>query len=117
MARQLHAAASCLGPAKAKGVLYDFGSFPGAIFDERHAGEIAGEVFVMPEDARLLAALDAYEGIAGEAEDGLYRRIEILLRLRNGERIAAWSYELVEEPPASRRIASGDWLKKVERAG
>lgn len=115
MALQLHAAATSLGSAKARGALYDFGSYPGAIFDDRHPGEIVGEVFAMPDDARLLAALDAYEGIAGEEEGGLYRRIEIALHLPDGKQVMAWSYELVETPPASRRIPSGDWLKKAER--
>ncbi|ODA67284.1 AIG2-like family protein [Methyloligella halotolerans] len=112
MAAQLHAATTWIGPATASGALYDFGSFPGAVFDPRHPGFIVGEVFVMPEDARLLAALDAYEGIAEIEEDGLYRRVEIELRLRDGEHVSAWSYELVEVPPPSRRIPHGDWLKK-----
>ena len=45
MASQLHAATTWVGPAKARGVLYDFGSFPGAVFDPTHPGLIVGEVF------------------------------------------------------------------------
>ena len=111
MASQLHAATTWIGPAKARGALYDFGSFPGAVFGDHHPGEIVGEVFAMPADARLLAALDAYEGVAEVEEEGFYRRIEIELRMRGGQKIAAWSYELVEVPPISQRIPHGDWLK------
>ncbi|MFD0988421.1 gamma-glutamylcyclotransferase family protein [Methyloligella solikamskensis] len=112
MASQLHAATTWVGPAKARGVLYDFGSFPGAVFDPKHPGLIVGEVFFMPDDARLLAALDAYEGVAEIEEDGLYRRVEIDLHLHSGEHVSACSYELVEVPPSSQRIPHGDWLKK-----
>lgn len=116
MALQLHRAATWLGPATANGALYDFGCFPGALFGEHLKGGVRGDLFIIPNNSRLLAALDAYEGIAGAAEGGLYRRVEIPVSPQNGGRLCAWSYALVEVPPASRRIPGGDWLKRPRRA-
>jgi gamma-glutamylcyclotransferase (GGCT)/AIG2-like uncharacterized protein YtfP len=67
-------------------------------------GEVHGELVEAPE-ARLLALLDHYEGVA----QGLYRRetIDVTVGLR---RVKAWAY-VMDRPESlgGKRLQSGRW--------
>ncbi|MEG6508799.1 gamma-glutamylcyclotransferase family protein [Methyloligella sp. 2.7D] len=121
VARHLHSAAEHVGEGWAQGVLYDLGSYPGAIFDEGESARIRGEVFAFSANGKLLDTLDRYEGLASEHPFGDYERLSVSVRLGSGHgtrhgtgfgtgrRIEAWAYALVF--PRGPRVASGDWLE------
>ncbi len=116
VARLLRREAEHLGRAHADGVVYDFGSYPGAIFESAAFGRVIGEVFALPADAAsLLALLDDYEGLADQHEQGQYRRVCIEVAIAGGRRLTAWSYALANEPRLARRIEGGDWLCFAKR--
>jgi gamma-glutamylcyclotransferase (GGCT)/AIG2-like uncharacterized protein YtfP len=111
MARRLQAQAKLLGRASARGILYDFGRYPGALFQPEHRDRILGHVLALRNAERLLKELDAYEGITDPASG--FRRLEIEVRLEKGGRIDAWAYGLSEPPARARRIGSGDFIAHV----
>jgi gamma-glutamylcyclotransferase (GGCT)/AIG2-like uncharacterized protein YtfP len=108
MARRLRVGAKHVGRGSAPGALYDFGDYPGALFgaDERY--RVIGDVFRLGPNPRLLADLDKYEGFTG-ADDDLFRRIAIEVRLDQGGTVEAWTYVL-RETPRARLIGAGDFI-------
>ena len=81
------------------GLLYDLGTYPGAVFDG--GGTIHGTVLLMPM-ADLLADLDVYEGVPD-----LYRRTTVPVATAGGP-ISCWAYEYVAPiGPAQRRLPAG----------
>lgn len=101
-----------LGPAYARGRLYDLGEYAGAILDAAADTEIAGEVFELPADPAVLAALDAYEGYdpAGP-KDCLFVRLQTPVRLPDGRKINSWIYAYNRQPGRAPLIADGDYRK------
>ena len=67
-------------------------------------GEVTGELYRLTNPAHTLAAPDVYEG-----EE--YTRVRITVRTENAEIYTAWIYQYNGQPPASARIASGDFSK------
>ena len=116
MARRLAASARLVGKASARGVLYDLGSYSGAMFGPEHKRDVIGEVFALPEDGRLLATLDGFEGTANEnAISASFERITIKVKLASGGTVAALTYALRAPPRKSRPIASGDFIAHLRR--
>jgi len=117
MARRLHAGARHIGSGSTPGSLYDFGSWPGAVFGPGERYRVIGSVFALGPNSRLLADLDKYEGVAPADEEerewpeaeGLFHRIAIEVALDQGGRVQAWTYALKEKPRA-RLIGSGDFI-------
>src|SRR5579863_10223346 len=59
------------------GKLFHLGNYPGAVFDSASAARVYGMVYELPQDAKVLPSLDAYEGPE-------YVRIEQWVRLTAG---------------------------------
>jgi gamma-glutamylcyclotransferase (GGCT)/AIG2-like uncharacterized protein YtfP len=100
--------AEFIGSARVRGVLHDFGDYPGLRLSEG-GGWVIGELFdVTPE---TLALLDDWEGIDPAApDDGEYRRVRLIAE-RDGAAQECWGYEAAPEKVAGRPvIASGDWI-------
>lgn len=95
-ARLLAEHARSIGPAQVPGLLYDFGSYPGA---RPGGGSIHGEIFHLENPAAILTELDRYEGPE-------YERATIAA---NG--MDCWIYWYVG-PDAGRLIPSGDWFHR-----
>jgi gamma-glutamylcyclotransferase (GGCT)/AIG2-like uncharacterized protein YtfP len=108
MARRLRVGATHVGRGSAPGALYDFGDYPGAVFDTEAKYRVIGDVFRLGPNPRLLADLDKYEGFAGE-DDDLFRRFPIEVRLDRGGAVEAWTYGL-REVPRARLIGAGDFI-------
>lgn len=89
-----HARSIC--PAQVLGLLYDFGSYPGARPGD---GFIQGEIFRLENPTAILAELDRYEGSE-------YERTVISA---NG--VDCWIYWYVGLEPG-RLIPSGDWFER-----
>jgi len=117
MARRLRAAARHIGKGSARGLLYDFGDYPGAVFGSKEKYRVIGDVFVLRAGPRLLADRDKYEGVsraddeeaAWPEAEGMFHRIAVEVSLDQGGTVEAWTYCLKESPRA-RVIGSGDFI-------
>ena len=105
--------AKLLGRASAPGILYDFGRYPGALFQPESKDRIVGHVLALRNAERLLKELDAYEGIIDPATGFYAHRARGPPRQRR--RVDAWAYGLLEPPARARRIGSGDFIAHPRR--
>lgn len=94
-------AVELLGPATTAGLIYDLGAFPALT---PGSGIVHGELFDVPDE--LIPRIDEYEGTPHH-----YTRRPITATFADGSAFEAWAYFIVTPPPASRRIASGNWLE------
>ncbi len=108
-ATRFYDGAEFVAPARARGVLYDFGEYPGLRLDAE-AGWVTGEIFEVTPEA--LAGLDEWEGIDPAASDaGEYRRVRAAVVRADGVAEECWVYEAREGACAGRLvIAAGDWI-------
>ena len=89
MAHRLRVGARHIGKGSTPGLLYDFGSWPGAFFAPEERYRVIGSVFALGPNPRLLSDLDKYEGVAPTDEErefpesaGLFHRIAIEVQSR-----------------------------------
>ena len=83
-----------VGEGSLPGTLYDFGDYPGAVFDEASSSKVFGRVYQAECHDLLLAELDRYEGydpISPEA--GEYIRRYRNVTLANGDVLECWMYD------------------------
>jgi gamma-glutamylcyclotransferase (GGCT)/AIG2-like uncharacterized protein YtfP len=116
MAHRLKVGARHIGKGSTPGLLYDFGSWPGAFFGPEEKYRVIGNVFALGPNPRLLADLDKYEGVAPTDEVrefpeavGLFHRIAIEVHLDKGGSVEAWAYGL-KQAPRARLIGTGDFI-------
>jgi gamma-glutamylcyclotransferase (GGCT)/AIG2-like uncharacterized protein YtfP len=106
------------GTGRIRGVLYDFGAYPGLQLDPPD-GWVTGEVY--PVDAAQLALLDEIEQfIPTMPARSFYFRREITATLRDDHRVTCWTYVFNPahfSPLADQRIPDGDWINHVRRKG
>jgi len=96
-----------LGEGSVRGVLYDFGEYPGAVLDDSSDQRIYGAVFV-PEGPRILDDLDRYEGYDPVCPGScLFVRRRRPVELSAGGMIECWVYEYNGRPTGARIIAGG----------
>lgn len=97
-----------IGSGRVRGVLYDFGDYPGAVLDEGAPGEIEGTVYELPEDADILRQLDAYEEFDPDApESSLFARELHLVRLESGGTQMCWVYVYNRDPAGAAVMRHG----------
>lgn len=108
-ATRFYVGAEFVAAARVRGVLHDFGEYPGLRLGAE-AGWVHGEIFEVT--AQALAGLDEWEGIDPAAPDaGEYRRVRASVRREDGGDETCWIYEIAEARCAGRPvIASGDWI-------
>ena len=106
MAHRLRVGARHIGKGSTPGLLYDFGSWPGAFFAAEERYRVIGSVFALGPNPRLLSDLDKYEGVAPTDEErefpesaGLFHRIAIEVHLDKGGSVEAWAYALEGSAP------------------
>jgi gamma-glutamylcyclotransferase (GGCT)/AIG2-like uncharacterized protein YtfP len=107
-ARRLQAQSLFVSGGSAPGTLYDFGWYPGAIFEAEARKRVVGEVFLLKSPQRLLAQLDYYEGT--EEPETPFRRVAVKVSLDRGGTVEAWSYELNAATGRRPLIGSGDFM-------
>jgi len=91
-----------------RGLLFNLGEYPGAIFDNRSNQPVYGAVFHLPEDSRLLEVLDRYEGYEpGAHTRSLFVRKRQYVDLAAGGAVECWVYEYNGSPQDAPIIASG----------
>ena len=101
-----------VGKGTIAGTLYDLGSHPGVVLDPASSRRVAGAVFRLPEDGRLLPALDEYEEYWPDSPDKsqFIRRLYPVL-LNDGRRLGCWVYEYNRSTERAPVIESGVYLR------
>jgi gamma-glutamylcyclotransferase (GGCT)/AIG2-like uncharacterized protein YtfP len=110
MARWLAAAAHHVGPARARGRLYDLGPYPGMQAARGAREWVVGDVYRVASP-RVLRVLDLYE--AGTRVRPQFVRARCVVRLRRGGARAAWVYLYRRSVSAATRIVGGDYRRHV----
>lgn len=109
-AARFYPGATFVARGRVRGLLYDFGDYPGLRLDAA-AGWVVGDILLA--NAHALAGLDEWEGIDPAAPNaGEYRRVAVdVFTLPGDAPIACWVYEVSAVRAAGRPvITSGDWL-------
>lgn len=100
-----------LVPARARGVVYDLGGYPGMVLDKR-GGIVRGELCELRHVTATLTLLDRIEGFAGFGVEGsLFRRALLRAVSRDGRELTAWAY-LWARAPQGDLVVSGDWTRR-----
>ena len=103
-----------IGEGSLRGTIYDFGNYPGAVFDESSQSRVFGRVYQAPCDDMLLAELDRYEGYDQlSPEAGEYIRRCRNVTLDNGEMVECWVYDYNWSTEGFLIIASGRWAAET----
>jgi len=103
-AQLLESQARFIGNARVVGRLYSFGKYPGAIRSDLPGEWVRGEVFLLKAPARILQALDEYEGPK-------YERVAVPVELASGKHIESWVY-FYGSKRVTGRIGSGEWTRR-----
>lgn len=102
-----------VGQGKVNAELYDLGRYPGAIRSSRGT-EVIGDVFELGDPARVLRALDKYEGIGPDEAASEFIRRRSRVRLRSGKTITAWVYWYNFQPAGKIRIKQKNYLNYLK---
>jgi len=103
---------SPVGEASVPGVLYDFGEYPGAVFNQASKRKIFGRVFRIPDDPKVLRQLDEYEGFApSDTDNSLFVRELRPVKLAGGRTLPCWVY-VYNRPPGNARQVRGGALRR-----
>jgi len=108
--REILAGFHFIGEGWLRGTLYDFGNYPGAVFDDSSQTKVFGRVYQASCDDLLLAELDRYEGydqLSPEAGEYIRRRRNVTLA--NGSVVECWTYDYNWSTAGFLTIASGRW--------
>lgn len=101
-----------IGPATARGKLYDFGEYPGAVVESSGDAVIHGEVFELPSGTEGLTVLDRYEEFEPwKPETSLFVRKKKDVKLGNGQIVKAWIYLYNRDPGDAPIIVDGTYSR------
>jgi gamma-glutamylcyclotransferase (GGCT)/AIG2-like uncharacterized protein YtfP len=101
------------GYGTVRGVLYDFGAYPGAVPTNDPERRIRGEVYLLPDPAVMLPPIDRYEGCSDEDErPHEFEREHVDVEMEDGSVRHAWIYWYRPEP-LGRELESGDYLDRM----
>jgi gamma-glutamylcyclotransferase (GGCT)/AIG2-like uncharacterized protein YtfP len=107
-----------LGDGSLLGTLYDLGTYPGLVIDSSAADPVYGTVYELPDDPRILRALDDYEGFSPEAQDSsLFVRRTRVVTLRQGTKLNCWVYIYNRSPGSAKIVANGRFAKGAAGSG
>jgi gamma-glutamylcyclotransferase (GGCT)/AIG2-like uncharacterized protein YtfP len=108
--RDILAGFQFLGEGSLAGTLYDFGSYPGAVFNDASQSMVFGLVYRAASDDLLLAELDRYEGYDQlSPAEGEYIRQRRNVTLDNGSVVECWMYDYNWSIEGFPIIADGHW--------
>ncbi|MEM9667825.1 MAG: gamma-glutamylcyclotransferase family protein [Pseudomonadota bacterium] len=110
----LDAAGAFLGSCRFAGCMYSLDGFPGVVEGEGLCHGIRYRV----DDAKVVAALDAFEDVSGDPSTSLYIRRQVPLlddrAQKTGEQ--AWIYWYNQPVDASQRVESDNWPLEAGRS-
>lgn len=97
--------------ARLKGVLYDAGEYPGAIYLPECDSHIYGSVMALQDPDKALRILDQYEGFdPEESQPNEFIREKLVVESNIGQ-FLCWIYLYNWPIEGLRRIKSGDYIK------
>lgn len=100
-----------LGKAFFRGILYEVGTFPGAVSASDSERRIVGELYQIHDTSKLLPVLDHYEGYhARFPSKSLFIRKKQKVKLKNGKFVQAWIYLYNRSVENLSEITSGDYV-------
>jgi len=114
-ARILAESARYLGLGRTRGVLYALGEYPGLVSaPQEPQAWVIGELYRLREPARVLPALDVYEG-CGPHDPGPheYARTVCDVVFEPGREARAWVYLYCGSLRDSIRIVAGDYMSRL----
>jgi gamma-glutamylcyclotransferase (GGCT)/AIG2-like uncharacterized protein YtfP len=115
MARWLAAAAHYVGPARARGRLYDLGPYPAMHSARGRRQWVVGDVYRVASP-RVLRVLDLYEAGASAVRPR-FVRVRCTVTLARGGRRSAWVYLYRPRVRRAPRIVGGDYRRHLDGAG
>jgi len=108
--REVLAGFHLLGEGWLPGTLYDFGNYPGAVFDDSSPANVVGRVYMGSSDDLLLAELDRFEGYDQlSPAEGEYSRKRRNVTRDNGGVVECWMYDYNWSTEGFPIIADGRW--------
>ena len=111
MQRLLARQARHIGPAWFQGQLFRVSDYPGVIASDDPTDQVVGDLYELPSDGALLAALDDYEGCSERfTHPQEYLRTQTAIRTLGHADCVAWIYLFQRALTGLERIASGDFL-------
>jgi gamma-glutamylcyclotransferase (GGCT)/AIG2-like uncharacterized protein YtfP len=108
-AQRLHALSTFEGKGTFPGLLYKISWYPGAIYDEKSASSVLGEVYRLTSKELLLAELDDYEDVFEDEEKSLYLRKIIPVQMQDGSVLPCWVYLYNQDITDLEKIETGDF--------
>jgi gamma-glutamylcyclotransferase (GGCT)/AIG2-like uncharacterized protein YtfP len=94
---------------KFKGILYDIGEYPGAVFNNKIDGYVHGSIYLMSNATQVLEKLDDYEGFGDDQEQpNLFIRQLVEIET-NSRAIDCWVYLYNREVGGLPIISKGDY--------
>ena len=96
-----------------RGILYDLGSYPGVVLDEKSGGLVRGSVFELPrDDPSLLTRIDAYEGFdQSDCERSLFIRKRSVVQLTDRTVLPCWVYTYNRSISGAALVPDGDYVR------
>jgi gamma-glutamylcyclotransferase (GGCT)/AIG2-like uncharacterized protein YtfP len=107
MARWLERAARYVGPATARGRLYDLGAYPGMCPPRGRRETVVGDVYAVANPV-VFRVLDRYEAGSARRKPRFVRE-RCLITFQRGACTTAWAYRYRYGVAGAARIQSGDY--------
>ena len=87
----------------AAGHVLDLGGYPGAVFDQKSASTIQGEIYQLPGNPQVLRKLDVYEEFRPSSpRQSLFIREAVPVQTADGKKLNCWAYRFNAEKPKKR---------------
>lgn len=112
---QVDAGMEWIGQAKVKAVLYDMGTFPGAV-KSSGMSEVLGDVYQVNDPKVIFNILDRYEGYReNDPENSEYIRVKTNVQMNNGKKLSVWIYWCNLDLEGKPVIKNKDYLRYLKK--
>jgi gamma-glutamylcyclotransferase (GGCT)/AIG2-like uncharacterized protein YtfP len=99
--------------ATVPGILYNLGEYPGAILNRSSRHTICGVVLQLPDDPRVLAQIDQYEGFDPDLPDtSPFVRVLETVALESGRNLQCWIYVYNRAPGSAPILPDGKFTNR-----
>ena len=110
MAQYLNQHATFLQNGGLKGFLYDIGTYPGVVYDDKAETLVKGQIFELHDSDEIFKVLDPYEGI----DDELYIRQVCPVQVLEKKITSCWVYLFNRPTLFLTKIESGDYFEYLK---
>lgn len=107
-----------VGHARARGLLFDLGAYPGFVTTAKRDCWVRGEVYAIANPQATLALLDEYEGCGPKhSQPWEFVRVRSSVTLDSGRYVGVWIYAFAGSVVGRPKVESGDYLQSGQRSG